>query len=133
VAEVARFDLIPSAISDPHALRDKVLIARVFAGQQLTERMFGPASAGGLTPDHRAVSVQLGDAERVSSLIKTGSVVDIFRFTPTGAVPVLSGATVLSADDKGIVTFDLAARDAQTLLNAVAVGRLALDVRAPSP
>jgi pilus assembly protein CpaB len=131
-AEVARFDLVPSAISDRRALAGKVLITRVFTGQQLTERMFGPASAGGLTPNHRAVSVQLGEAERVSSLIKKGSVVDVFRLTPTGATPVLSGVTVLSTDEKGIVTFDLVARDAQTLLNAVALGRLALDIRAPS-
>lgn len=131
LAEVARFDLIPKAVTDPATLRGKVLITKVFAGQQLTEGMFGPASTGSLTPGHRAVSVQLSDAERVSSLTKAGSVVDVFRITQTGAVPVLSRATVLSVNDKGIVTFDLAAPDARTLLNAVALGRLALGVHAP--
>ena len=132
VAEVARFDLMPNAIADPRSIQGKVLTTKVFAGQQLTERMFGPAGTGGLSPGHRAVSVQFGEAERVASLIRADSVVDVFRFAESGAVLVLPEARVLSVDAKGIVTFDLSAKQAQTLLNAVAAGRLVLDVHSPA-
>jgi hypothetical protein len=75
------------------------------------------------------VAVQIGEAERVASLLKAGSEVDVFRLDQRGAVPVLEKAKVLSTDAKGIVTFDLSETDAKTLLDATSRGRLVLDVR----
>jgi pilus assembly protein CpaB len=124
-----RFGAVPHAISDLSAVRGKVLTVKVIDGQQLSDRMFGAAARGGLTPGHRAVSAQIGEAERVASLIKAGSRVDVFRLEQSAAVPVLDDAHVLSADGKGIVTFDLTETDAKTLLDAVARGRLVLRIR----
>jgi pilus assembly protein CpaB len=129
VLQIPAFGAVPDAVSDIRAVRGKVLTAKVVNGQQLSSRMFGAAATGGLTPGHRALSVQIGEAERVASLIKAGSRVDVFRLTQSAAVPVLDDAHVLSADDKGIVTFDLTETDAKTLLDAVARGRLVLQIR----
>jgi pilus assembly protein CpaB len=129
IVQLPRFGAVPYAISDLGAVQGKVLAIKVIDGQQLSSRMFGAAATGGLTPGHRAVSVQIGEAERVASLIKAGSQVDVFRLEQSSAVPVLDDAHVLSADDKGIVTFDLTETDAKTLLDAVARGRLVLRIR----
>jgi pilus assembly protein CpaB len=126
--QVPAFGLIPGAISSARDVQGKVLTVKVLLGQQLSGRMFGPATAGGLEPGRRAVSVQIGDAERVASLIKQGSNVAVLRFTPSDAVEVLPSAKVLSADGRGIVTFDLSEAEAQKLLRGVAQGRLVLEI-----
>jgi pilus assembly protein CpaB len=127
--DVPAFGAVPRAISGLNAVMGKVLTVRVFAGQQLSDRMFGPAGSVGLAPGHRAVSVQFEEADRVSSLLRAGSRVDVFRLEKSAAIPVLSEAPVLSADAKGIVTFDLDDAGAKALLGAAAShGRLALTV-----
>jgi pilus assembly protein CpaB len=125
--DVPAFGVVPRAISGLAAVTGKVLTVRVFAGQQLSDRMFDLRKRG-LAPGHRAVSVQLEEADRVPSLLRAGSRVDVFRLEKSAAVPVLSEAQVLSADAKGIVTFDLDEAGAKTLLGAASHGRLALMV-----
>jgi pilus assembly protein CpaB len=126
--EMPAFGSIPHALSELGPVQGKVLTVRVIAGQQLSSRLFGAAVSGGLTPGNRAVAVQIGEAERVASLLKAGSEVDVFRLDQSGAVPVLQKAKVLSTDAKGIVTFDLSKTDAKTLLDATSRGRLVLDL-----
>lgn len=131
LTEVATFDTMPQAITDPALIQGKVLTIKVFAKQQLTAQMFGEPTTGGLAPDHRAVSVQLGEAQRVSSLIKAGSKVDVYRLAQGGrAELVLRKATVLSVDAKaGIVTFDLASvQEVDSMLAGVAQGQLILSL-----
>lgn len=125
---IPAFVVVPEGISSARDLQGKVLTVKVFAGQQLSGRMFGPAEASGLGPDRRAVSVQIGEADRVPGLLKPGSKVGVFRLAESGAVTVLPNAKVLNVDAKGIVTFDLSQEDALKLLGAVAQGRLVLDV-----
>jgi pilus assembly protein CpaB len=133
MTDVATFDLMPQAITDLRSIQGKVLTVKVFAKQQLTLQMFGEATTGGLPTGHVAISVAFGEAQRVSSLIKAGSTVNVYRLNGARAVQVLPGALVLSVDAKGIVTFDLKPDEVQTLLDGVGQGQLVLGLQAVGP
>lgn len=126
--KVPAFGVIPGAVSRSEAVQGKVLTVKVFSGQQLSGRMFGSAAAGGLAPDHRAVSVQLPEADRVAGMLRSGSIVEVYRLTATGATRVVEGAKVIGVDARGNVTFDLTAAQAKDLLNGIAQGRLILNI-----
>jgi pilus assembly protein CpaB len=79
--EVAAESVVPGALSDIAPVQDQVVITNVFAGQQVLSQQFGAnAASGGLPiPDGKmAVSVQLGDPERVAGFVQPGSEVAVF-------------------------------------------------------
>jgi pilus assembly protein CpaB len=126
--KVPQFGVIPQAISGTGPVQGQVLTVRVFAGQQLSARMFGAAAAGGLAPDHRAISVQLPEADRVAGMLRPGSVVDVYRLAQNGAKLIIPKARVINVDLRGNVTFDLDQDRAAQLLDGNAQGRLVLDI-----
>lgn len=77
----------PGALSDLTPVAALVTLGQVFEGQVLLQQMFGTQqqASGGLTlPDGTmAVSVQLGDPQRVAGFVNPGSEVAIF-VTATG-------------------------------------------------
>ena len=72
----------PGALSDLTPVSDLVTIASIFSGQVLLKDMFGTQveSSGGLTlkDGQMAVSVSLGDPQRVAGFVNPGSDVAIF-------------------------------------------------------
>jgi pilus assembly protein CpaB len=69
------------AISDPSAISDLVALAPVFTGQVILTQMFGnPSAEGGLSipKGAMAVSVELGDPNRVAGFVAPGSQVAVF-------------------------------------------------------
>lgn len=118
--DVANSDKMTGALGDLSSVQGLVLTMKVLAGQQLTAAMFGKPTVGGLPSGDQAVSVQIGDADRVASLTKAGSKVDVYKMGG-GASRILQNAKVLSVQGQ-IVTFDLSELDAKALLAAVAGG-----------
>jgi pilus assembly protein CpaB len=79
--DVAAGSVAPGALSDLSGVRALTTLGPVFAGEQLLSAQFGPSAA--LTslpiPDGlMAVSVQLGDPERVAGFVTAGSEVAVF-------------------------------------------------------
>jgi pilus assembly protein CpaB len=70
------------AISDPAAIANLVALAPVFPGQAILTQMFGsPGEAGGglaIPKGEIAVSVELGDPNRVAGFVAPGSEVAVF-------------------------------------------------------
>lgn len=122
------FGVVPQALTELGPVQGKVLTVPVLAGEQLSARMFDARSSNGLTPGNRGVSVAIGDANRVASLLKNGDTVAVFRQGQGVLTPVLPRARVLIADPRGIVTFDLSEGDAAALLEASAKGPLVLEI-----
>ena len=83
----------PGALSDLTPVVDLITISTIFTGQVLIQDMFGTQqqTSGGLTlPEGKsAVSIVLGDPQRVAGFVNPGSEVAIFR---TGVPPVGPGA-----------------------------------------
>lgn len=74
------------ALADIDSIADQVALTPVFEGQQILSQMFGaPGTTSTLSvPDGKlAISVQLGDPERVAGFVAPGSDVAIFA-TVTG-------------------------------------------------
>jgi pilus assembly protein CpaB len=78
------------ALTDITIISDQVALAPIFPGQQVLAQMFGaPGTETGLNvpEDKLAISVQLGDPERVAGFVSPGSDVAIFATTTaTGTV-----------------------------------------------
>jgi pilus assembly protein CpaB len=79
--DVAAGSVAPGALSDLSGVRSLTTLGPVFPGEQLLGAQFGPSAA--LTslpiPDGMmAVSVQLGDPERVAGFVTAGSEVAVF-------------------------------------------------------
>lgn len=72
----------PGALSDLTPVTDLVTVGSIFTGQVLLEPMFGTQveSSGGLTLEEgqMAVSVSLGDPQRVAGFVSPGSEVAVF-------------------------------------------------------
>ncbi len=90
----------PGALSDLTPVADKVTTATVFTGQVLLADMFGSQvqSGGGLNlPEGMmAVSVQLGDPQRVAGFVRPGSEVAVFLSAPgIGDQPAAQTAVLL--------------------------------------
>jgi pilus assembly protein CpaB len=95
------------ALPDISIIADKSALTTIFPGQQILAQMFGqPQSVSGLNvpKDKLAMSVQLGDPERVAGFVVPGSEVTIFYTDPESntmtivpSVEVLAtGTTTLS-------------------------------------
>ena len=142
------------ALTDISIISDQVALAPVFPGQQILAQMFGkPGSDTGLNvPDDKlAISVQLGDPERVAGFVAPGSNVAIFAtVSSTGTegestqvllpeVEVIGvGATTLATQvtttdegestteevPKALLTLAVDQRQAQKIINAQSGGSL---------
>jgi pilus assembly protein CpaB len=139
------------ALSDITIVSDQVALSPIFPGQQILAQMFGPP--GGETDglnvpkDKLAMSVQLGDPERVAGFVAPGSEVTIF-WTPASGDPTVviipkanvlaTGATTLATqvvvDETGesttseipqaIITLEANQIEAQRIINGQANGEL---------
>jgi pilus assembly protein CpaB len=126
--DIPAFGAAPQALTSLTSVRGRVLRVQVFAGQQLSTRMFDVRTASGLAPGHRGISVAIQEANRVPSLLKAGSPVDIFVIRRNALALVLRQATVLDVGTRGIVTCDLTEADAQKVLAASVTGQLVLEI-----
>jgi pilus assembly protein CpaB len=81
----------PGALSDLTPVTDLITISTIFPGQVLIQPMFGTqqSASGALTlPEGKmAVSVTLGDPQRVAGFVNPGSEVAIFRTATPAADP----------------------------------------------
>ena len=81
IQEVPTSGAAEGALTDISIISDQVALAPIFPGQQILAQMFGaPGSESGLNvpKDKLAVSVQLGDPERVAGFVVPGSEVAVF-------------------------------------------------------
>jgi pilus assembly protein CpaB len=148
------------ALSDISIIADQVALAPIFPGQQIQAQMFGRAgSTSGLEVDKGklAISVSLGDPERVAGFVVPGSEVAIFATLATNsnlageatgvlipAVEVIGvGATTLSTQttttDQGestteeiplaILTLEVDQDQAERIINAQSGGSLYFALR----
>jgi pilus assembly protein CpaB len=156
IQEVPTSAAAQGALTDISIISDQVALAPIFPGQQILAQMFGaPGSETGLNvpKDKLAISVQLGDPERVAGFVAPGSDVAIFAtVAATGAtatgestqvllpkVEVIGvGATSLSTQtvttDTGeqtteeiprtILTLAVDQKEAQRVINAQSAGSL---------
>ena len=79
--EVTTGSQADGALSDITVISDQVALAPIFTGQQIQTQMFGsPASTSALNvpKDQIAISVQLGDPNRVAGFVEPGSEVAVF-------------------------------------------------------
>jgi pilus assembly protein CpaB len=124
------FGLADNVLSDLGREGAKVLTVPVVTGEQITDQMFGAVSTSGLSPGNVGVSVQIGDANRVVSLLKPGSMVGVFQLSAKGLTEILPKAKVLAVSG-AIITFDLSQAQARALLVAsadAAGGTLTLEI-----
>jgi pilus assembly protein CpaB len=119
--QVAGFDKVDGALTSLDGLQDQVLTTKVVRGQQLTAEMFGKATVGGLPSGDQAMCLTFGDAARVASMTKAGSLVDIVRVAGGTAKVVLPNAKVLSVQGQ-IVTFDVLPDQVTAYLDLIATG-----------
>jgi len=84
--QIPRDTLVPDAISDASPLANLVAVVPVFPGQQIIQPQWGQsASTGGLAipAGKLAMSVTLGDPERVAGFVTPGSKIAIFTYGNT--------------------------------------------------
>jgi pilus assembly protein CpaB len=93
--------LAENSLSDASPIADQVAIVPVFPGQQIISPQWGTSgSTSGLSipKGQIALSVQLGDPERVAGFVSPGSTVAIFTTGTTGAGAVGSASVRLLLD-----------------------------------
>jgi pilus assembly protein CpaB len=141
------------ALSDISPVSEQVALAPIFEGQQILTQMFGTQlDTGGLNvpKDQLAISVQLGDPNRVAGFVQPGSKVAVFstidgtdgdsetRILLTSAdgigVRATTGVTQTTTDETGestteeipraILTLALDQQDAQRVIFAQEQGPL---------
>jgi pilus assembly protein CpaB len=99
------------ATNDISAISDQVALAPIFSGQQIQVQMFGStASTSALNvPDGQiAISVQLGDPNRVAGFVEPGSEVAVFASVDRNGEPttqvLLEKADVIAVGATTLVT-----------------------------
>jgi pilus assembly protein CpaB len=104
--EIPRVNVVPGALSDATPLADLAAIAPIFAGQQIIAAQWGSTgqTTGLSIPDGKiALSVQLGDPERVAGFIAPGSTVAIFATGGPKVQALLSNVPVIGVGPSGSV------------------------------
>jgi Flp pilus assembly protein CpaB len=112
-ARVGEQTLVPGAVTDVSALRDKVATADIYPGQQISSKVF-TASDGGLTSrlgaTDRAMSIPLDSAHGLVGDVGAGDRVDVLAgFNVQGATggtrpvmkPLASDILVLKTEKRG--------------------------------
>ncbi len=138
--QIARANVVEGALSDATPLADLVAIAPIFPGQQIISAQWGATgqTSGLSIPEGKvALSIQLGDPERVAGFITPGSTVAIFAtggpqvrallagvsvigVGPSGSVPATEGQTTGNVEQipTAILTVAVTQEDAQKLIFA---------------
>lgn len=103
--EIAAEAAAPSALSDPAAIQDLVALSTIFAGQQIIAEQWG--TEGQLTrlplPEGKiALSLELGDPQRVAGFVAPGSTVAIFATGGPSIRTLLAGITVIGVGATGL-------------------------------
>jgi pilus assembly protein CpaB len=96
---VPRANVVPGALSDATPLTDLVALASIFPGQQIIAAQWGATgqTTGLAIPDGKvAMSIQLGDPERVAGFIAPGSTVAIFATGGPAVRTLLAGVEVIA-------------------------------------
>ena len=104
--EIPRANVVPGALSDATPLADLAAIAPIFAGQQIIAAQWGSTgqTTGLSIPDGKiALSVQLGDPERVAGFIAPGSTVAIFATGGPKVQTLLTNIPVIGVGPSGSV------------------------------
>ncbi len=89
---IARSNVVDGALSDAAPLADLAALTTIYPGQQIIAQQWGAVGqTGGLAlPDGTvALSLELGDPQRVAGFVKPGSTVAIFTY----GAPTAGGAT----------------------------------------
>jgi len=104
--EIARVNVVEGALSDATPLADLAAIAPIFTGQQIIAAQWGATgqTSGLAIPDGKvAISVQLGDPERVAGFIAPGSTVAIFATGGPKVQTLLVNIPVIGVGPSGSV------------------------------
>jgi pilus assembly protein CpaB len=104
--EIPRVNVVPGALSDATPLADLTAIAPIFTGQQIISAQWGSTgqTTGLSIPEGKvALSVQLGDPERVAGFIAPGSTVAIFATGGPKVQTLLSNIQVIGVGPSGSV------------------------------
>ncbi len=86
--EVAKNSVAQGALSDITPVENQVALAPIFAGEQILQQQFGAPGSQATLPipaGKVAVSVQLGDPERVAGFVTSGSHVAVFATVASAA------------------------------------------------
>jgi len=107
--EVTTSSQADGAISDITAISDEVALAPIFTGQQIQLQMFGSVantSALSVPKGRDAISVQLGDPNRVAGFVEPGSEVVVFWTSVNGTITrvLLPKATVIGVGASTVTT-----------------------------
>jgi pilus assembly protein CpaB len=96
------------ALPDISVISDQVALSPIYPGQQILVQMFGPpgaASSGLSVPKGKlAMSVQLGDPERVAGFVAPGSEVTIFYTTGKKTVVLIPKINILATGATTLAT-----------------------------
>jgi pilus assembly protein CpaB len=103
--EIAAEAAAPTALGDPAAIQDLVALANIYPGQQIISQQWG--TEGQLTrlplPEGKiALSLQLGDPERVAGFVSPGSTVAIFATGGPRIRTLLKDITVIGVGATGL-------------------------------
>ncbi len=104
--EIPRANVVEGALSDATPLADLAAIAPIFAGQQIIAAQWGSTgqTSGLSIPVGKiAMSVQLGDPERVAGFIAPGSTVAIFATGGPSVQALLTNIPVIGVGPSGSV------------------------------
>lgn len=103
--EVRDVDAAPGALNSVDIISDQIALAPIFEGQQILTQMFGaPGTEAKISvpKGQIAISVQLGDPERVAGFVVPGSSVSIFATVP-GATTEASDTTRVLLPDVDVI------------------------------
>ena len=105
-AEIPRANVVQGALSDATPLADLVALTPIFTGQQIIAPQWGSTgqTTGLSIPEGKiALSVQLGDPERVAGFIAPGSTVAIFATGGPKVQALLVNIPVIGVGPSGSV------------------------------
>lgn len=95
----------PSAISNPAAINDLVALTTIYPGQQVISQQWGTEDQVTRLPlpeGKIALSLQLGDPQRVAGFVSPGSTVAIFATGGPQIRTLLTGITVIGVGAVGL-------------------------------
>lgn len=104
--EIPRINVVPGALSDAAPLSSLSALTTIFPGQQIISAQWGSTgqTTGLAIPDGKiAMSVQLGDPERVAGFIAPGSKVAIFATGGPQVRTLLANIPVIGVGPSGSV------------------------------
>jgi pilus assembly protein CpaB len=82
LTEIPGAAVLPGALTDTESIKDAVALAPVYEGEQIIASRFGTSTVSASRIDipdkEMAISIQLGDPERVAGFVSPGSKVAIF-------------------------------------------------------